>query len=147
VTVQVALDLPPRLRVEEWDAAGDDLDVPAIFEVTPLGDVSVLGATRAADEPDPAAIAPAVLERATRFLPGVAGARTVAVRACPRPVAVDDIPLLGPLPHADGLHVAVGHGAYGISLGPASARIAADALLHGTPVPPAFAADRLGVPA
>jgi glycine/D-amino acid oxidase-like deaminating enzyme len=147
VTVQVAFDQPPRYRIEEWDDAGDDLDIPSIFEVTPLDDVSVLGATRAAAEPDPDAIGPTVVDRAARFLPAVQTARTVAVRACPRPVSVDDVPLLGPLPHAEGLHVAVGHGAYGITLGPASARLAADALLHGTPVPLEFAADRLGVPA
>ncbi|MEA2291263.1 MAG: D-hydroxyproline dehydrogenase subunit beta [Solirubrobacteraceae bacterium] len=148
VTVRVALERPPLHRIEEWDGdGGQDLAALAQFEVTPVGDVCVLGATRTVLEPDPAAVAEAVRERATRFLPAVGEAPTVAVRACPRPLSRDDVPLLGPLPGAGGLHVATGHGAYGISLGPASARIAADAILGRAEVPAAYAADRLGVPA
>jgi glycine/D-amino acid oxidase-like deaminating enzyme len=145
VTVQVALADPPRHRLEEWDA-DEALQVTAVaqFEATPVGDVAVLGATRTPEEPEPDAVAPLVRERAARFLPAMAQAATVAVRVCPRPLSRDGVPLLGPLPHAEGLHVATGHGAYGISLGPASARIAADALLHGTAVPAAYAADRFG---
>jgi glycine/D-amino acid oxidase-like deaminating enzyme len=145
VTVRVALADAPRHRLEEWD--GDEHEQRrsvAQFEATPVGDVTVLGATRMPREPDPAAVAHAVRERAARFLPAVAGAATVAVRACARPLSRDDVPLLGPLAHADGLHVATGHGAYGISLGPASARIAADAILGRAAVPAAYAADRLG---
>jgi glycine/D-amino acid oxidase-like deaminating enzyme len=142
VTVQVALERPPRHRIEEWQVGVDDLTSPGQFEVTPVGDVSVLGATRTAAEPDPEAVAPDVRERAARFLPAVADAPTVTVRACGRPLSRDGMPWLGPVPHAEGLHVATGHGAYGISLGPASARIAADALLGRGPVPAAYAADR-----
>jgi glycine/D-amino acid oxidase-like deaminating enzyme len=148
VTVRVAMAQPPRHRIEEWDGdEADQLSATAQFEVTPVGDACVLGATRTPQEPDPAVVAEAVRERAARFLPAVADAPTVAVRACPRPVSRDDVPLLGPLPGVDGLHVATGHGAYGISLGPASARIAADAILGRGAVPAAYAADRLGVPA
>lgn len=148
VTVRVAMARPPRHRIEEWDGdGGQDLGSLAQFEVTPVADMCVLGATRTPQEPDPEAVAHAVRERAARFLPAVADAPTVAVRACPRPVSRDDVPLLGPLSGIDGLHIATGHGAYGISLGPASARIAADAILGRAGVPPAYAADRLGVPA
>jgi glycine/D-amino acid oxidase-like deaminating enzyme len=142
VTVQVALPRAPRHRIEEWEAGVDDLASPSQFEVTPVGEVSVLGATRTAAEPDPEAVAPDVRERAARFLPAVSDAATVAVRACARPLSRDGLPWLGPVPHAEGLHVATGHGPYGISLGPASARIAADALLGRDPVPAAYAADR-----
>jgi glycine/D-amino acid oxidase-like deaminating enzyme len=142
VTVQVALARTPRHRIEEWEVGVDDSNSAGQFEVTPVGDVSVLGATRSTDEPDPETVAPHVRERAAHFLPAVADAATVAVRACARPLSRDGMPWLGPVPHAEGLHVATGHGAYGISLGPASARIAADALLGRGPVPAAYAADR-----
>jgi glycine/D-amino acid oxidase-like deaminating enzyme len=142
VTVQVALPRTPRHRIEEWELGVDDASSSGQFEVTPVGDVSVLGATRSTAEPDPAAVAPSVRERAARFMPAVADAPVAAVRACARPLSHDGAPLLGPVPHAEGLHVATGHGAYGISLGPASARIAADALLGRAAVPAAYAADR-----
>jgi glycine/D-amino acid oxidase-like deaminating enzyme len=145
VTVQVALPQPPRHRLEEWEE-GVDFAPHGQFEATPLGDVTVLGATREVQQPDVAAVAPQVRERAARFLPAVARAPTVVARACPRPLSRDGVPLLGPLPHAHGLHVATGHGPYGISLGPASSRIAADAILHGTAVPRAYRGDRFGLP-
>jgi glycine/D-amino acid oxidase-like deaminating enzyme len=145
VTVQVALPRPLRLRIEEWQA-GVDLGPDGQFEATPFQDVTVLGATGHETEPDVAAVAPRVRERAARFVPAVAQAPVVTARACARPLSRDGAPLLGPLPHVAGLHVATGHGPYGISLGPASARIAADAILHGAPVPAPFAADRFGLP-
>jgi glycine/D-amino acid oxidase-like deaminating enzyme len=148
VTVQVDLPDPPRHRLEEAETgpvAPPDGDC-RFFEATPTGAVTVLGATHTGHRPDERAVAAHVLRRAARIVPAVARASIVAVRACPRPVAADDVPLIGPL-GIEGLHVATGHGAYGISLGPGSARLAADALLHGTPIPPALAADRFGVPA
>jgi glycine/D-amino acid oxidase-like deaminating enzyme len=44
----------------------------------------------------------------------------------------------------DGLHVCTGHGPWGISLGPETARLAARAILDGAAVPPAYAAGRVG---
>lgn len=141
VTVQVAL--PPghgvRHRIEEWD---EPFVSGVQFEATPLGDVTVLGASRTAEEPDEPALAEAIVARAARFLPVLADARVVATRSCARPVTPDGLPVLGPVPGVEGLHVAAGHGPYGISLGPASGRIAADAILAGAPVPPQFATTR-----
>jgi D-hydroxyproline dehydrogenase subunit beta len=139
VTVQVALpgERGVRHRIEDWaDPSG------AGFEATPLGDVTVLGASRTVEEPDEAATAAALTERAARFLPVIAGARVVATRTCARPVTPDGLPVIGPVPGADGLHVASGHGPYGISLGPASGRVAADAVLGRGAPPPAFAPAR-----
>ena len=141
VTVQVAL--PPghdvRHRIEEWD---EPFDAGVQFEATPLDDVTVLGASRTVETPDEAAYAAAILSRAARFLPIVAASRTVKTATCARPVTPDGLPLLGPVPGVEGLHVAAGHGPYGISLGPASGRIAADLLLDRATVPAAFATDR-----
>jgi glycine/D-amino acid oxidase-like deaminating enzyme len=86
-----------------------------------------------------------VRAQAARFLPLVASASVTAVRACARPVTADGLPLLGPVGGIESLHVAAGHGPYGISLGPASGRIAADAILGRSSVPAAFRADRTAV--
>lgn len=141
VTVQVAL--PPghavRHRIEEWD---EPFDTGVQFEATPLEDVTVLGASRTFETPDEPSSAAAILARATRFLPILAEATTIRTATCGRPVTPDGLPLLGPVPGVDDLHIAAGHGPYGISLGPASGRIAADTLLDRSPAPPAFAPDR-----
>ena len=44
------------------------------------------------------------------------------MRACARPVALDGRPLVGAVPGIDRLFIAAGHGPWGISTGPASAR-------------------------
>lgn len=144
VTVQVALPRPVRHRVEEWDEVGTagELGVGVQFEATPLEDVTVLGATRTPEPPDEARLAAAIVDRARRFLPMVGDGRTVAVRACARPVVADGLPLLGAVPGVEGLHVAAGHGPYGISLGPASGRMVADAILGRAAIPDAFHPDR-----
>jgi glycine/D-amino acid oxidase-like deaminating enzyme len=146
VTVQLAL--PPgrviRHRIEEWDDTGTDAELRSHihFEVTPLDAMSVLGASRATTVPDEAGIAKVLVERASRFTPVVAASTVMATRLCGRPVTADALPLLGPVPGVEGLFVAAGHGPYGISLGPASGRIAADAVLGKAPVPEAFRPDR-----
>ena len=83
-----------------------------------------------------------IVERAARFVPAVASSSITAVRTCGRPVTTDAQPYMGAVPETEGLFVAAGHGPYGISLGPGSGRIAADAVLGAAPVPEAFRADR-----
>jgi glycine/D-amino acid oxidase-like deaminating enzyme len=48
------------------------------------------------------------------------------------------------MPGRDGVFVAAGHGPWGISLGPASARLMADLLTGRGPAPPAFDPARFG---
>ena len=91
-------------------------------------------------------MAPALVARGRRYLPSLAGARITASRACARPQSVDGIPLLGALPGVDGLFIAAGHGPWGISTGPASARLVVDAMLAGSPIPDALRADRVEPP-
>jgi D-hydroxyproline dehydrogenase subunit beta len=146
VTVQIALP-PGRVihrRIEEWDDSGTDAELRSHihFEVTPLDTMSVLGASRATAVPDQARVGELLLERATRFVPAVDASTVAAMRLCARPVTTDALPLLGPVPAAEGLFVAAGHGPYGITLGPASGRIAADAVLGKAPVPEQFRVDR-----
>jgi glycine/D-amino acid oxidase-like deaminating enzyme len=102
-----------------------------------------VGSTFTKERPDAEALAPVLLENGARFLPGLRGATPRGLRACARPSSADGRPLLGPVPGVDGLAIASGHGAWGITLGPASARLVADQLL-GRPaeIPPAFSPGR-----
>ena len=68
-----------------------------------------------------------------RVSPGLADATFREVRVGLRPVSDDGLPLLGPLPDAPDIHVATGHGANGLLLGPVSGRLIADAIAGRAP--------------
>ena len=150
VTLEVGLPDPPRAVVEE---AGVEALVAegggpaAAFSLVSAAGVSTLGSTFLPESPDPAALAPALLERGARFLPALRGAETGPARACARPASRDGRPLLGSVAGHERLFVAAGHGPWGISLGPGSARLVADAVLGGpAAIPPELDAQRFGVP-
>jgi glycine oxidase len=98
------------------------------------GSVSV-GSTFLAEEPQPAAWAGVLRRAGERFVPAMAKARVEGARACARPQSLDGRPLVGPVPGVSRLWVAAGHGPWGISTGPATARVAADAYLGREQVP------------
>jgi glycine/D-amino acid oxidase-like deaminating enzyme len=143
VVVEVALERPPTHVLEE--AGVDELTGAAVpgelFSLVTARGVSALGSTFEPARPDAAARAARLRERGARFVPAVRDATATGLRACARPVSADGRPLLGPLPGVEGAAVASGHGAWGITLGPASARLVADGLL-GRPaaIPPELAA-------
>jgi glycine/D-amino acid oxidase-like deaminating enzyme len=145
VVVELELAAPPTHLIEE--AGIEELsgsDVPgSLFSVITARGISAVGSTFLPDRPDPEALAPGLIERGARFVPGIATARRRGLRACARPVSADGRPLLGPLEGLEGVVVASGHGAWGVTLGPASARLVADGLL-GRPaqIPPELAAER-----
>jgi glycine/D-amino acid oxidase-like deaminating enzyme len=96
---------------------------------------------------DPAAWMERILLRASRFVPGVAEAPIRGVRACARPLSADGRPLVGAVPGKRNLFVCAGHGPWGISTGPASARLVADLLLGREPaIPPELDPARFGIP-
>ena len=68
-----------------------------------------------------------------RVSPGLAEATFREVRVGLRPVSDDDLPVLGPLPDVGNVHVATGHGANGLLLGPVSGRIVADLVADRRP--------------
>jgi D-amino-acid dehydrogenase len=68
-----------------------------------------------------------------RVSPGLADATFREVRVGLRPVSDDDFPILGPLPDVANVHVATGHGANGLLLGPVSGRLVADAVAGRAP--------------
>jgi glycine/D-amino acid oxidase-like deaminating enzyme len=145
VVVEMELEHPPAHVIEEAGVkALTGSDVPGyLFSIVTANGISAVGSTFLPDKPDAERLAPEIVARGARFVPGIRGARTRGLRACARPVSVDGRPLLGPLPGYENVAIASGHGAWGVTLGPASARLVADGLL-GRPaeVPPALRADR-----
>ena len=164
VVVEAELANPPRHVLEEAgiDAAmaipsdtdeagheaseepgGDEVD----FSLVPLPGSSAVGSTFLEREPDPNAWMEPILIGAARFVPGVADAPIRGVRACARPQSIDDRPLIGRVPSRRNLFVCAGHGPWGISTGPASARLIADLILGREPrIPTEFDPIRFGVP-
>jgi glycine/D-amino acid oxidase-like deaminating enzyme len=146
VTVQIRLAAPPRHVLEEAEIEGIATlagELPTAFAAVTADGVTTIGSTFQHDEPDHRAVAPTLLERARAFLPGIATAAPVGSRACARPVSGDGRPLVGPLPGHDRVFVATGNGPWGLSCGPATARLAVDAILDGGAVPDALAAARI----
>ena len=153
VTVQLRLDGRAPLHIVEEDevdaisradaateraseVVDPDADPPSLFSMATAGGVTTLGSTFLPAEPDPARIGSLLLRRAAAFLPAVVEAELVGRRMCARPQSVDGRPFIGAVPDVAGLFVCAGHGPWGISTGPASAAIAARAILDGTrPVP------------
>jgi glycine/D-amino acid oxidase-like deaminating enzyme len=144
IVVETRLDAAPRHVLEEAEmdeALGTgDLAVQAgaappepgttpEFSLVTAAGTSAVGSTFLEREPDPAAWTVPILARATRFVPVLATAPIHSVRACARPLSVDGRPLIGALPRVEGLYICAGHGPWGISTGPASARLVADLIL------------------
>ncbi len=140
VNVELRLSNPPRHALEEAGVEDliTELAAPgALFSLITQAGVSALGSTFLSEQPEAAELAPALIERGSRFVPSLAGTHAASFRACARPLSLDGRPLLGPLPATEGLFVATGHGPWGVSLGPGSARLVADAVLGKNPaIPP-----------
>jgi D-amino-acid dehydrogenase len=79
-----------------------------------------------------------LLRACLSIAPGLAGATVVDVRVGLRPVSADDLPVLGPVPGWDNVHLVTGHGTEGLLLGPYSAALVARSI-DGGPL-----ADELG---
>ncbi len=96
-------------------------------------------------EPDGAAWSQRLLDRGTRFVPSIAGARVAGTLVCARPKSFDSRPILGRVPGHGRLWLGSGHGGRGMSLGVASGRLLADAILSGSDaaIPAELSARRL----
>ena len=110
-------------------AHGNDADSVA-FNLQPRAtDQVILGSSRQYDsehsavEPDMVA---RMIERGTRFVPGLEDLRAVRIWTGFRPASHDGLPYLGPVPHVPGVFLAAGHEGLGITTAPGSARIVAD---------------------
>jgi glycine/D-amino acid oxidase-like deaminating enzyme len=136
VVADIEMKQPPRHVLEE--AGVESLGVggaASIFSLVPAdGQVSV-GSTFLPEEPDSPAWAPTLRRGGEPFVPGLRRAKVLGVRACARPQSVDGRPLVGEVPGHEDLWVAAGHGPWGISTGPAAARMVTDAVLGRGEVP------------
>ena len=117
------------------------------FSLCPLDGIAAVGSTFLAQRPDPAEWVERILAHASTFVPAVADAPIRGNRACARPQSLDGRPLIGQMPGAPGLFICAGHGAWGISTGPASARLIVDEILGRSPtIAPELDPGRFGVP-
>lgn len=132
-TSTAGVDAAP-IDLERDEAPHDDhIDLSLV----PLDGVASIGSTFLEREPEPAAWVETILSHAARFVPAVADAPIRGTRSCPRPQSRDGRPLVGAVPGRPGLFVCAGHGPWGISTGPASARMVADLILGREPTIPA----------
>ncbi|HEY1273387.1 MAG TPA: FAD-binding oxidoreductase [Thermoleophilaceae bacterium] len=146
VVVELELEDAPRNVLEESDVSSVHSGEPGtLFSLVAADGLCSLGSTFLTSEPVPGDWVERLVERGREFVPAVAGARVTGTRACARPQSFDGRPLVGELPGVDGLWVAAGHGPWGMSTGPATARVAVDAMLgRGEAVPAELAAGRFG---
>jgi glycine/D-amino acid oxidase-like deaminating enzyme len=150
VTVQVALPAMPSSVLEEGAVhtvnrpVGNDEPAADLitFSMVSAAGVSTIGSTFLSVAPSPETMAPQLVAHGTRFVPALRDAAILRSRVCARPQSVDGLPFIGPLPGRDRVFVAAGHGPWGISIGPASADLAVDAILRDGHVPDALLAAR-----
>ena len=137
------------IAVESADEAPPTDADEVEFSLVPGVGSSSLGSTFLRDEPDPAAWLDTLRTVGSRYVPVVATAPLIALRTCARPVSLDGRPLVGSSPGMSGLWIAAGHGRWGISTGPGTARLVADEILGrgvAGAIPAELAVDRFGVP-
>jgi glycine/D-amino acid oxidase-like deaminating enzyme len=152
--VEVELANAPRHVLEQagikasiGTAAGEHGPRNHDFSLVTMPGVSVVGSTFLDDEPDPREWQERILQFGSRFVPGIVDAPIRGVRACPRPLSADGLPLVGAVAGRDNLYICAGHGPWGISTGPASARLVSDLLLGRAPsIPPELSPERFGAP-
>ena len=139
------IDIEPGDDPGADDPTGSDAGDVIDFSLVTAGGASSLGSTFLAREPRAAELVDLLRTRGALFVPALASAPVVGVRTCARPVSLDGRPLVGAVPWLDRAFVAAGHGPWGISTGPATARIIADLVLgNEAGIPAALAAGRFG---
>jgi len=135
---------PPLLRRKVVDgsylasvaSADPGLEVTTVLETTWEGDVLV-GSSRARrgfDSSVDPAVTDAMVQRAARLVPAVAGLPVDEVWTGLRPWLPDNLPAIGPSARVRGLWVATGHEGAGIALGPVTGRVLAQAFCGETPL-------------
>jgi glycine/D-amino acid oxidase-like deaminating enzyme len=148
VSVQVSLRDRPRQalisgQVAEIQAGATAGDTTA-FSLIATTDSTALGSTFLASKPSGESWVQRLLNSGLRFWPGLADARISGVLTCARPRGFDGRPLVGRVTGVPGLWLVAGHGGRGISTGPATARLVADALRSDSDaaIPEPLRADR-----
>lgn len=137
-SVVLRAEAPPQAVFSEFIAADGRRST---IEIYPRADgtVYVSGHPEHGAVPDdPAEISPA--DSSLAELHRVAGlhsrrlgeAGMVGSSACYRPLTVDGVPLIGPVPGSPGAYLATGHASWGILNAPATGRMVAEMILDGS---------------
>jgi glycine oxidase len=153
VVASVQLAAPPRHVLEQ---AGIDIEPgdrgPAKrtdieFSLVTAAGISAVGSTFLRERPEPSDYTPALLRHGAGYVPALVEAVPIGLRVCARPQSFDGRPLVGAIPWLSGVFVAAGHGPWGISTGPASARQVVDLVLGRSPaIDPALDVGRYPAP-
>jgi glycine/D-amino acid oxidase-like deaminating enzyme len=156
VVAALELERPPRHVLEEIDIdiepdeGGDGSaarDAGFGFSLVTADGASALGSTFLPEAPEPSEVVGRLCDRGARYVPAIADAPVVATRTCARPVSPDGRPLIGRVPGVGKAFIVAGHGPWGISTGPGSARLIADLVLDGeSAIPAQLEAARFGAP-
>ena len=129
-------------------SADPGLQVTTVLETTWEGHVLVGSSRerRGFDATVDDGVSTAMLRRAARLMPALAGLQRDSAWAGLRPWLPDGLPAIGPSAAADGLWVATGHEGAGVALGPVTGRVVAQALCGEEPLVEltAFDPDRFG---
>jgi D-amino-acid dehydrogenase len=147
VTVQVELADPPHHVLEE--GVVHTVNVPSglagsLFSLIAVGGTATVGSTFLAEQPDAEAVALALIQRGSAFVPALTAAPVISIRMCARPQSIDGRPFIGPVANAEGLFICAGHGPWGISTGPGSAALVVELILgRADRVPRELRSDRV----
>jgi len=137
VIVLVELPLGPRHPLIEGTVTRGlttgKITNEAPFTLLPSPSWLAVGSTLI-DGPEPSGEdwGPRLLSHGTRFVPSIAEARVRSTLVCARPKSFDNRPILGSVPGQASLWLASGHGGRGMSLGAASGRLMAEAIIAGS---------------
>jgi glycine/D-amino acid oxidase-like deaminating enzyme len=144
----IDIDIEPDDGEDAGGPGGpDDAEGGVDFSLVPAAGSSALGSTFLPTEPEPERWVPALRRVGARYVPGLADAPLLGVRHCARPASRDGRPLVGPAHWCEGLWIAAGHGPWGISTGPGTARLLVDRMLDpAVALPAELAVDRFGAP-
>ena len=149
VIVLVALPQRPRHPVIEGTVVRGlttgRIENEAPFTLLNAPHALAVGSTMLEDEPDARVWTRRLLDQGARFVPSIEQARVQDTLICARPKSFDARPILGRVPGQDRLWIASGHGGRGMSLGAASGRLMAEAIISGndSEIAPALSAARL----
>ena len=151
-SIALAAEVPAQAVFSEYVGRGGDRMTIEMYP-RPDGTVYVSGHPEHGSLPDdPDAIVPGdaacdELARIAGVHSAALGAAEVVTRsACFRPLTVDGVPLIGPVPGVPGAFLATGHASWGILNAPATGRMISEMILDGrsTSLDPApFALSRL----
>jgi len=143
VVVSVRLEHAPGHVLEELGIDRPGRPPDEMFSLMTAGANSSVGSTFLSERPDPNGWAPRLMDRAAQFVPTLADAERIGTRVCARPLSYDGRPFIGAAPGVEGLFVCAGHGPWGISTGPGSARRLVAQMLGRAEEDPVFAPGRV----